>query len=160
MLETAEVTLKSFLENAHSPSTALFFGGKAGTGKTTLGVGVGRECEEKGKKVVFIQTSQLLKLFALSGDTGKAKLLSHDVFILDDFNGATGGMESGFLRWIVPELHSKSGKLLIVTSNMPYDNFYQIIVNSFNNNFTQNDGERLKRRINELFTGRTFFIEN
>lgn len=166
LLATTKDLVNEFLTNP-GRSKAIFIGGKAGIGKTTLGISCVKEFEARDKTVLLINANDVFKMYTI--DNRNWHLIEEaDLIILDDFNGATGGIESGFLTKFIPLVHEMGEKMVIVTSNLP---FQILMKNSFPQASIQTDKdgnviqrheaalgntERIERRIRELFDGRIF----
>lgn len=149
----------------------IFFGGRAGIGKTTLAIALGKKCIEHGYSVKLIKVEDIMDLHFLAFESVKENLLKHDVFILDDFNGATIGVEEQFLSYFLLKLHDIGNKLVFVTSNHPFEAFLQSTFPTTSFRFDKegkitaehkeslNDAQRIQRRVCGIFEGRFFFVQ-
>jgi DNA replication protein DnaC len=156
---------------AQTATEGIFFGGRAGIGKTTLAIALGKKCIENGYSVKFIKIEDMMDLHFVAMESAKESLLKHDVFILDDFNGAKAGMEEQFLSYFLLKLHDIGNKLVFVTSNRPYDAFVKSTFPTVSFSFDKegkitaehkeslNNTQRVQRRVCGIFEGRFFFVQ-
>lgn len=164
MLDDAKTSCAAFLSENCPPSMALFFGGKAGSGKTTIAAAIGAYMEMQGKRVRFVRPSDIFSEFLEKTGLAEAdRYKSADVFVLDDFNGAKGGIEQEFLSGLIQYAHESGGIMIVFTSNMDYEHmvsrtFPPMSISRdargnvvFKSDMATYDTERLERRIHTLF---------
>ena len=118
--------------------SGLFIHGTPGLGKTHISVAVAKEFLKTGAHPLFIS----------AGTTRitEAELSGHDVFIIDDLNGAYDQKADSFLK-VITYVHDHGGKIF-VTSNSNFEKLFEGLAGPHSSR--KEDGPRYRDRIKNM----------
>ncbi len=120
--EKLKKVASEFLEFNGLTQSGLILSAPVGTGKTHMAIGLAKESEKKGEKVLFKRPHDI---FSERGSVIDCKTYfnsNYTTFILDGFNGGTS--ETSFFRCVSDEVANRGGRhKIFVTTNLKQKDF-------------------------------------